>query len=90
MVAELRPAGATKAVAVAQFMREAPFSGRRPVYVGDDLTDESAFEWVNEAGGLSVAVNVAGATAAQQRLPSVAAVRMWLAELLSNPYKSMS
>jgi len=83
MVAELRPAGATKGAAVAQFMREAPFSGRRPVYVGDDLTDESAFEWVNQAGGLSIAVNVPGATAAQSRLPSVAAVRTWLAELLA-------
>ena len=82
MVAELRPAGATKGAAVAQFMREAPFSGRRPVYMGDDLTDESAFEWVNQAGGLSIAVNVPGATAAQARLPSVAAVRTWLAELL--------
>jgi trehalose 6-phosphate phosphatase len=83
MVAELRPAGANKGAAVAQFMREAPFSGRRPVYVGDDLTDESAFEWVNQAGGLSIAVNVAGATAALERLPSVAAVRAWLAELLA-------
>lgn len=90
MVAELRPAGATKGAAVAQFMSEAPFSGRRPVYVGDDLTDESAFEWVNGVGGLSIAVNVPGATAAQQRLPGVAAVRMWLADLLSDPYKSKS
>jgi trehalose 6-phosphate phosphatase len=83
MVAELRPAGANKGAAVAQFMREAPFSGRRPVYVGDDLTDESAFEWVNEAGGLSIAVNVPGATAAREKLESVAAVRTWLAELLA-------
>ena len=90
MVAELRPAGANKGAAVEQFMREAPFSGRRPVYLGDDLTDESAFEWVNQAGGLSIAVNVPGATAALERLPSVAAVRAWLAELLARPYKSMS
>ena len=82
MVAELRPAGATKGGAVSQFMTEAPFSGRFPIYVGDDLTDESAFEWVNSAGGLSVAVNVPGATAARAQLPNVAAVRTWLTRLL--------
>jgi trehalose 6-phosphate phosphatase len=80
MVAELRPAGATKGAAVREFMSEPPFNGRLPIYIGDDLTDESAFEWVNEAGGLSIAVNVSGATAARQRLPSVSAVRAWLAQ----------
>ncbi len=81
MVAELRPAGSTKGAAVSEFMAELPFHGRIPVYIGDDLTDESAFEWVNGAGGLSIAVNVGGATAARERLPSVSAVRAWLAQL---------
>ena len=81
MVAELRPAGSTKGAAVSEFMSEHPFQGRVPVYIGDDLTDESAFEWVNGAGGLSIAVNVAGATAARERLPSVSAVRAWLAQM---------
>ena len=81
MVAELRPAGSTKGVAVSEFMSEDPFRGRVPVYIGDDLTDESAFEWVNGAGGLSIAVNVSGATAARERLPSVSAVREWLAQM---------
>jgi trehalose 6-phosphate phosphatase len=83
MVAELRPAGATKGLAVREFMSEQPFRGRYPVYIGDDLTDESAFEWVNGAGGLSIAVDVPGATAAQAQLPDVAAVRTWLAGLLT-------
>jgi trehalose 6-phosphate phosphatase len=81
MVAELRPAGATKGAAVGEFMSEHPFRGRVPIYIGDDLTDESAFEWVNGAGGLSIAVNVSGATAARERLPSVSAVRAWLAHM---------
>lgn len=81
MVAELRPAGSTKGAAVSEFMAEHPFRGRVPVYIGDDLTDESAFEWVNGAGGLSIAVNVSGATAARERLPSVSAVRAWLAQM---------
>jgi trehalose 6-phosphate phosphatase len=81
MVAELRPAGSTKGAAVSEFMSEHPFRGRVPVYIGDDLTDESAFEWVNGAGGLSIAVNVSGATAARELLPSVSAVRAWLAQM---------
>jgi trehalose 6-phosphate phosphatase len=81
MVAELRPAGSTKGAAVSEFMSEHPFRGRVPVYIGDDLTDESAFEWVNGAGGLSIAVNGSGATAARERLPSVSAVRAWLAQM---------
>jgi trehalose 6-phosphate phosphatase len=81
MVAELRPAGSTKGAAVSEFMSEHPFQGRVPVYIGDDLTDESAFEWVNGAGGLSIAVNVVGATAASARLPNVSAVRAWLAQM---------
>lgn len=80
MVAELRPAGSTKGAAVAEFMTEHPYRDRLPIYIGDDLTDESAFEWVNGVGGLSIAVNVSGATAARARLPDVAAVRAWLAQ----------
>lgn len=84
MVVELRPAGATKAAAVAAFLAEPPFAGRLPLYVGDDLTDESAFELVNAAGGLSVLVDSARESAAVARLPSVAAVHQWLERLETN------
>jgi trehalose 6-phosphate phosphatase len=79
---ELSPQGVSKASAVAEFMREPPFAGRRPLFVGDDATDELAFEWVNAAGGLSVAVDVTGNTAAASRLRSVLEVRTWLLGLL--------
>jgi trehalose 6-phosphate phosphatase len=77
-VVELAPCGVSKASGIAEFMREPPFAGRRPLFVGDDATDEVAVEWVNAAGGLSVAVNVSGRTAAATRLRSVREVRTWL------------
>jgi trehalose 6-phosphate phosphatase len=81
-VVELRPSGATKGGAVRDFMLEAPFRGRRPVYIGDDLTDETGFECVNAMGGLSIGVNISWPTAAQLQLPDPAAVHFWLHELL--------
>ena len=85
MVVELRPAGANKAQAVAAFLQEAPFAGRLPVFIGDDLTDEPAFELVNGRGGLSAVVNATRPSAARSRLADVTAVRDWLAQLQSEP-----
>ena len=80
-VAELRPASATKGAAVREFLSEPPFCGRYPLYIGDDLTDESAFEAINDAGGISIAVNVHRPTAARYFLPDVGAVHAWLTSL---------
>ena len=80
-VAELKPAGADKGTAVAQFLAEAPFRGRRPVFIGDDLNDEHGFARVNRLGGISIKVG-RGASCARFRLRDVAAVRHWLAQAL--------
>jgi trehalose 6-phosphate phosphatase len=81
-VVEVTPGGVSKATAVAAFMSEEPFQGRVPIYVGDDLTDECAFEWVNARDGLSVSVNASRPRSmARLRLDSVAAARTWLREL---------
>jgi trehalose 6-phosphate phosphatase len=85
LVVELTPSGVTKASAIAEFMAEPPFRGRRPLYVGDDPSDEPAFEWINAAGGLSVAVNVTRPTAARTTLGSVGEVRAWLSGLFDGP-----
>ncbi len=84
MVVELRPAGTTKADAVGDFLEEAPFAGRVPIFIGDDLTDESAFALVNSRAGLSVLVDADRPSAARARLAGVTAVRRWLAELQSD------
>jgi trehalose 6-phosphate phosphatase len=78
MVAELRPHGADKGAAVRRLMAEPPFAGARPVFVGDDLTDEHAFEAAAALGGEGVLVGPPRATAARWRLDDVAAVTAWL------------
>lgn len=79
MVVEARPKDANKGAAVAAFMSEAPFSGRVPLFAGDDVTDEDAFEAVNVVGGISIKVGD-GPTAATFRASSTAAFAAWLAE----------
>jgi trehalose 6-phosphate phosphatase len=85
MVAELRPAGHDKGSAIAAFMTEAPFHGRRPVCLGDDLTDEAGFAVANRMGGLSIHVGHRTDTAATWTLPDVTAVHAWLERSLTDP-----
>ncbi len=83
MVCELRTPGGGKGVALRAFLRERPFTGRRPVMVGDDLTDEQAFEAAASAGGFGVLVGPLRPTAARYRLENVEAVGAWLGAALS-------
>lgn len=76
-VVELKPSGIHKGTAVAEYMAEPPFLGRRPVFIGDDLSDEHGFAEVNDRSGVSIKVG-GGATCARFRLPDVAAVHRWL------------
>jgi trehalose 6-phosphate phosphatase len=55
-VLELKPSGITKAHAIEAFMQEAPFTGRTPLFAGDDLTDLHGFDAVEKLGGVSIAV----------------------------------
>ena len=76
-VVELVPAGRDKGAAIRAFMREAPFRGRMPLFIGDDVTDEYGFAVINRLGGCSIKVG-AGPTTARWRLPNVRAVLSWL------------
>lgn len=73
MVAEILPALSGKGPIIAKFMEEAPYAGKTPVFVGDDLTDENGFETVNRLGGVAVRIGD-GDTVARYRLPSVIAL----------------
>jgi len=79
-VFEAKPETANKGKAIARMMGTAPFAGRRAVMIGDDTTDEDAFEAANQLGGLTVKVG-AGDTFAQYRLASVETVHEYLKEL---------
>lgn len=83
MVLEIKPLNFTKATAIEEFMREPPFMGRTPVFVGDDLTDQAGLRAVESLGGISIAVGhrVQG----QWRFDNPAAVRRWLAALAALP-----
>jgi trehalose 6-phosphate phosphatase len=77
MVVEVLPGGVSKGHAIQAFLREPPFAGRRAVFVGDDVTDESGFALVQRSGGIAVKVGE-GDSVARHRLGSSAGVRRWL------------
>ena len=86
-VFEVKPSGVNKGTAIDAFMREAPFAGRRPVFAGDDTTDETGFAVIQPLGGVAIKVGT-GATIAQHGLDSPRAVYEWLVEardLLQTP-----
>ncbi|MEJ7930406.1 trehalose-phosphatase [Ramlibacter sp. AN1015] len=82
MVLEAKPAAASKGHAIEEFLREAPFTGRRPVFVGDDITDEVGFSAVQRLGGVGVKVGE-GASVATHRLNDPGQVRDGLAQALA-------
>jgi trehalose 6-phosphate phosphatase len=82
-VVELLPAGGDKGRAIEELLAEAPFAGRFPAHVGDDLTDEAAFRVVNARGGASVLVGNREGSEARYGLRDPAAVREWLG--IANP-----
>ena len=75
---ELMPLEAAKGAAIRRFMQLDPFTGRRPVFLGDDTSDENGFETVNAAGGISIRVKPQGATTARFAIADVASAIDWL------------
>jgi trehalose 6-phosphate phosphatase len=78
LVLELKPRDAHKGLAIRAFLDEAPFRGRRPVFVADDATDEDGFAVVNALHGVTIKVGT-GPSAARFGLADPRAVTRWLA-----------
>ena len=79
-VLEIKSAGFDKGTAVRWLMRRKPFAGRRPIFIGDDTTDEAAFAVLPEFDGVGISVG--------RRIEGVALcfdaphdVRMWLEQI---------
>jgi trehalose 6-phosphate phosphatase len=78
MVLELKPRGGNKGDALRRLMSEPPFAGTVPVFLGDDLTDEPAFDAAQQLGGAGILIGDRSETAANYRLESVADAVEWL------------
>ena len=80
---ELKRAGINKGEAVRYLMTLPPFAGRMPVFIGDDVTDESVFAIMPDMGGeaFSVARKFDGLTAI---FDSPASVRAALTRLANS------
>jgi trehalose 6-phosphate phosphatase len=76
-VIEVKRAGFNKGTGVRSLMQSVPFAGRRPIFIGDDATDEYAFAIMPEFDGLAYGVGD-GVNGAERRFASPSAVRRWL------------
>jgi trehalose 6-phosphate phosphatase len=54
---EVKRPGINKGESIRKLMAQAPFSGRMPVFIGDDVTDESVFEILPKIGGKGFSVS---------------------------------
>jgi len=83
LVIEFKPAGMDKGRAVLELLASAPFNGRLPVYLGDDLTDEHAFASLRQKHGMGVLIGSPhSSTQASFSLRDPAAVKTWLVRVL--------
>lgn len=55
-VFDIKPSQFNKGTAVLELMQEKPFLGRKPIFIGDDVTDESAISVLHLFEGIGMAV----------------------------------
>src|SRR3954452_9399266 len=55
-VCEIKHSGFTKATGVRELMKHVPLRGRRPIFIGDDVTDETVFAIMPDMNGLAFSV----------------------------------
>ncbi|MEO3473445.1 trehalose-phosphatase [Roseomonas sp. CAU 1739] len=82
MAFEIRPRGATKGRVVETLMASSPFADRRPVFVGDDVTDEDGMQAARRLGGLGLHVG-------RDLTGGPAQVRAWVATMAARLSQGM-
>jgi trehalose 6-phosphate phosphatase len=82
-VCEIKHSGFTKATGVHELMTHEPFRGRRPLFIGDDVTDESVFAIMPDLDGLAFSVG-RRAKGVAGHFDSPGDVREFLAHLLDD------
>jgi trehalose 6-phosphate phosphatase len=82
-VCEIKHSGFTKATGVHELMTHEPFRGRRPLFIGDDVTDESVFAIMPDLDGLAFSVG-RRAKGVAGHFDSPDDVRQFLAHLLDD------
>jgi len=78
MMVEVRAPGGDKGMAIRTLMTEPELASTRPIFMGDDHTDEPGFAAAESLGGAGVLVGPARSSAARYRLESVEATLAWL------------
>jgi trehalose 6-phosphate phosphatase len=80
LVVEIKQSGFSKATAVRELMTYRPFAGRRPIFIGDDITDLGVFDILPEYHGIGISVGrrVEGVETCFDR---PADVRRWLEDI---------
>ena len=82
-VCEIKHSGFNKASGVIELMTHDPFKGRRPIFIGDDVTDESVFAIMPELRGLAFSVG-RRAKGVVSHFDEPRDVREWLAHLVDD------
>ncbi len=80
-VCEIKQSGFDKATGIHELMTHEPFRGRYPIFIGDDVTDESVFAAMPGFGGLAFSVG-RHAQGVAGHFDEPTNVRAWLASLI--------
>jgi trehalose 6-phosphate phosphatase len=79
-IVELKSPDFNKGTGLRELMRRAPFAGRRPIYLGDDRTDEDVFAVLKDFGGVGISVG-AVLKGASREMAAPQDVRDWISQL---------
>jgi trehalose 6-phosphate phosphatase len=81
-VFEIKPVSHDKGTAIEAFLQEAPFVGRYPIFIGDDLTDQDGFAAVRRHLGMAIAVG--SNVHSEWHLEGPRDVRRWLTTFITS------